>query len=224
MKSSTGLSLTDERTDSSRGLMQSRKYATLDYVDDLDDNVESDVDEKNDDNSKNARNDIKENPPVQSAEKIIAASLGSIIQYEDVSSATFGITESRRRRILTQHTLRFATDNIARINVLANLLATLFFQDLVAKNLPIPPMVIAQCQIFWNWTVQFVTTENGQLKPTRPLPLKANPKPPSKHSEKGAKRAKTTTTSSLTQPDPPKKQLKTKEELDKLNRAVIEKN
>src|SRR5665648_103007 len=161
--SRTGLSLHDSHINIFRKIPHNGINLNLDKLDDVDDHMEEDEDDDTmtslNDNAKDQIDQIDSNEE-SSKERVIAASLGSIIQYENKVSASnsLSITEAWRRRLLSQHTVRFVAETMAIINVLSNMLATLYLQDCIAQSLPVSPMVADKCTTFWNWTVGFVTT------------------------------------------------------------------
>jgi hypothetical protein len=92
--------------------------------------------------------------------------------------------ESHRRKFVAVQLIRYATQAVAKINTLSNLLMSLFVMDLVHNDQPIPLRLSHMNHTMWNWAMFLCTTSNGKSKPhslektnvkTRKKRIKAEP-------------------------------------------------
>jgi hypothetical protein len=153
--------------------------------DDLEMDVEEDEKEREEKKEEHGREDVKEREEKKEGKEqceqesipkhgVITASLASLFRPADPRSLpSLNPIELCRRSFIVTHAIRCAAVQMARMNPLANWLMTLYVQDLVRLNLPIPFRLSDQNHTMWYWCYLLTTTENGEVKPHNfdPLPM-----------------------------------------------------
>lgn len=142
-----------------------------DFVDTGEDHVDDDPDDDDEDLVLSEYQSIKspsiKSPPIKSPpsniqHSVVVCSLLKL--FRPYSFSAVPTLEQQRRAYVVSHAIRFATQEMSKVNQLANMLMTLYLLDCIQHNRAIPLLLCDLNTSVWNWCMLLTSTENGRHK------------------------------------------------------------